>query len=75
MIIKVGDREIEVDPVDVVTESEPANEYFLGDGAVLRVKTAATAIFKARTEKDHDGNPAYIVRTQNITSLAKPPRS
>jgi len=75
MIIRVGDREIEVDPKDVVSESETANRHVLGDGAVLLVKTAATAILKARNEKGHDGIPACIVRSQNIASVAKPPRS
>lgn len=74
MKIKLGDREVEADQVDIVSEAEPANEYTLADGAVVRLKTVAHSVYKIRGEKDQDGNPVYYVRSQNIVTLGRAPR-
>ena len=74
MKIKAGDREVEAELVDVVSESETANEYVLANGTVLRMKTPVTSIVRIVGETDTDGNPAYWVRHQTIVSVAKMPR-
>lgn len=74
MKIKIGDREVEVEPVDVVSETETANEYVLADGSVLRMKTPVTGIFRILGEADQNGAPAYWLQHQTLVSLAKASR-
>lgn len=64
-------------PVDVVEEPFKANvenwnEYMLDDGTVLRVKTVVTEILRVENQFDLEGNPAYLIKSQNVTAVSAP---
>ena len=68
-IVKYQGRDIEAIEVDVITSTEPWNEYRLPDGKVLCVKTVLMRAFKATHEKTPDGEPLYLTNTQNFVKV------
>ena len=69
MEIKFGDKMIEAEEVEVLTESERWNEYQLANGKALSVKVVLVRVLKAKNEKDTDGQDLYIASTQNIVKV------
>ena len=59
-------QKVQADPVDILTDHETWNEYTLGDGTLLRMKTVVTEVFKLRGRKDAEGKPIYVVKSGNI---------
>ena len=58
-------------PLDVVEMSfqnarEHWNEYLLDDGTILKLKTVATEVFKVEGQYDQDGNPVYLLKSNNV---------
>lgn len=68
MKINVGGKEVEVDQVWALRDSEPWNEYELENGDRIRLKTVAKKILKVRG-KEHQ----YIVQSQNIIDVDNAP--
>jgi len=62
-------RNVEVEEVDVLTESERWNEYQLADGKVLRIKTVLLGVARAVNERTPDGAPLYITKTHNVVEV------
>lgn len=54
------------------SSGEHWNEYLLDDGTVIRIKLVATAAFKVDDMFDPDGNPAYVVQSQNVVNVSSP---
>ena len=71
MKIKFQDREVEANEIQVLSSSEPWNEYQLVNGKILKIKFVAMAIYEAVSEKLPDGTPLYIITSQNIVRLVK----
>lgn len=69
MLINYQGRQIDVDEVEVLTETERWNEYQLSDGKVLSVKTVLVKVARANSEVDKDGNKLYVVNTQQIVKV------
>ncbi len=65
-------RQAEADEVDFQTRREEWNEYQLMDGSILKMKAVVTGIVRVRDEFDMEGNPAYMIRSQNITIVNSP---
>lgn len=61
-------REVEGRPVDFLTRKEEFNEYQLEDGKILRIKMVVTRIIRLEGEKAPDGNPVYLIQSQNIVA-------
>lgn len=63
-----------VDAVEVGfrTSGEHWNEYLLDDGTVLRLKVVSHQIFRVEGQFDEMGNPAYLIRSQNVVSASSP---
>ena len=59
-------KTIEVDSVDFLERRESWNEYQVTDGKVLKIKLVCTRIFRAREEKDAEGNALYIIQSTNV---------
>ena len=65
-------NDVEADPVDMISDQETWNEYQLGDGTLLRMKTIVSEIFKIRDQYDEAGNPVYFVKSGNVLSVRSP---
>ena len=50
------------------------NEYLLDDGSVLRVKLVAMEVVKIDDQYDPQGNPVYVVQSQNVLAVNAPER-
>jgi len=51
--------------VEVITSNEPWNEYQLGNGKVLMIKTVLISVLRALSEKNADGSDLYLTQTTN----------
>lgn len=55
--------------IPITKSSEQFNEYTLDDGTVLRAKLVANGIIRAKDQWDKDGNPLYILMSQNVVRV------
>lgn len=70
--INFGSEAVDATPVDINQASEYFNQYFLEDGAVLKMKLVATKVFRLDDRYDQDGNPVYFVQSTNVLSVDAP---
>jgi len=63
---------VEVTEVGFRTSGEYWNEYLADDGTVIRLKAVVTEILRLDGQYDPEGNPAYIVKSSNVTSVSAP---
>ncbi|MFC2032555.1 hypothetical protein ACFLUS_04235 [Chloroflexota bacterium] len=49
-----------------MARKEDFNEYQLTDGKILRIKMVVTRIIRLEEEKAPDGNPIYLIHSQNV---------
>ncbi len=63
--LKIGEKTVQGTLVDFETVREEYNTYRLSDGAMIRMKTVVTSIIRT-DEFTPDGEPAYIVNSQNV---------
>jgi hypothetical protein len=68
MKVQYQGRQVEGEPVDFLTRKEDFNEYQLTDGKILRIKMVVTRIVKLTEEKTPDGNPIYLIQSQNVVA-------
>ena len=61
-------RQAEGKPVDFLTRKEDFNEYQLDDGKILRIKMVVTRIIRLEGETAPDGNPVYLIQSQNVVA-------
>jgi hypothetical protein len=54
------------------TSGENWNEYLLDDGTVLRLKLVVTEVVRVDSHHDPDGNPVYLVKSQNVMGVSAP---
>jgi hypothetical protein len=54
------------------TGAENWNEYLLDDGAVVRIKLVVTEVLRLEGKYDAEGNPFYLVKTTNVTTVSAP---
>lgn len=64
-----GDEPLEATDVAVIESVERFSEIRLDDGTTLRIKPAIVQVFRANDRWDGDGNPVYVVRSQNVLSV------
>jgi len=50
---------------------EEWNEYLLDDGTRLRVKLVVTKILRTN-QIDPEGNPVYVITSQNVVGVYRP---
>ncbi len=68
MKVKYQGRQVEGESIDFLTRKEEFNEYQLTDGKVLRIKMVVTRIIRLEEEKAPDGNPIYLIQSQNVVA-------
>jgi hypothetical protein len=61
-------RQAEGESVEFLTRKEDFNEYQLADGKVLKIKMVVTRIIRLEEERAPDGNPVYIIQSQNVVA-------
>jgi hypothetical protein len=63
---------VEVTEVGFRTSGEYWNEYLADDGTVIRIKLIVTDVLRLDGQYDQEGNPAYVVKSSNVTSISAP---
>jgi len=58
-------------PVNFEGVKEEWNEYLLEDGTRLRVKLVVTKILRTN-QIDPEGNPVYVITSQNVVGVYRP---
>lgn len=64
--------DIEATEVGFRTSGENWNEYLADDGSVIRIKLVVTEILRIDGQYDQDGNPAYLIKSSNVTAVSAP---
>lgn len=61
-----------VDGVEIgfQTLGEHWNEYLLDDGTVVRLKPVVTSVLRAEGITDENGDPVYMVNSQNVMGVS-----
>lgn len=65
-----GNGPQEVTEIGFRATGENWNEYLTDDGSVIRVKLVATEILRVDGQYDAQGNPVYIVGSQNVVAIS-----
>jgi len=65
-------REVDAIEVDFQTRKEDWNEYQLMDGSTIKMKLVVSDIFRVPDEWDNEGNPVYVVRSNNVLVVRAP---
>jgi hypothetical protein len=67
-----GVGEVEATVVGYRSGGENWNEYLADDGTVIRLKVVVTDVYRVDGEYDAEGNPIYVVRSNNVMSVSPP---
>ena len=70
--VNFGGQEKEASEVHINTMNENVNTYVLDDGTVLSMRTVVISVARIDDVLDPDGNPVYVVKSQNIVSPSIP---
>lgn len=70
--IDFGNGPTDVTEVGYRASGEHWNEYLLDDKTVLRVKTVVTEVVRVDGMYDEGGDPAYLIKSQNVISVSAP---
>jgi hypothetical protein len=65
-ILGPGGKELDVVELTFQNAREHWNEYLLDDGTILKLKPVATEVFRVEGQYDGDGNPVYVLRSNNV---------
>ncbi len=68
MKVQYQGKQVEGQSIDFLTRKEEFNEYQLTDGKALRIKMVVTRIIRLEEEKAPDGNPIYLIQSQNVVA-------
>jgi hypothetical protein len=68
MKVQYQGKQVEGESVDFLTRKEDFNEYQLTDGKILKIKMVVTRIIRLEAEKAPDGNPVYLIQSQNVVA-------
>lgn len=58
--------------IDITSSQESWNQYLLSDGTVVKMKPVATEAFRIDGQYDAEGNPVYVIKSTNVTSIIAP---
>lgn len=65
-------RTVDATEIGYRTLGEHWNEYLLDDGTVVRLKPVVTSVVKTDGVYDDNGDPVYLVNSQNVMSVSTP---
>lgn len=67
-----GQPSVEVTEIGFRSSGEYWNEYLADDGSVIRLKLVVAEILRIDGQYDDQGNPGYLVRSQQIMNVSAP---
>ena len=67
-----GLGQVDVTEVGFRASGEHWNEYLADDGTVIRMKLVVTDIVRIDGKYDDEGNPAYWIKSSNVTNVSAP---
>lgn len=70
--IQLGGAQREVEVIPVNAQQETAATYLLADGTTLSMRTVVVQVYRVPGQFDAEGNPAYVVKSQNIVTAQSP---
>lgn len=71
--IQVGPNQFaEAELMESVSSNEKWSEYTLDDGSTLKLKPAVLEIWRVVDQYDTDGNPKYLIKSQNMMTVYSP---
>ena len=59
--------------VEIMEEKDHWNKYKLKDGSVIKIKLIVKEIRRLATKWQPDGNPIYLINSQNIIRMSQVP--
>jgi len=62
----------EAELIEIRQSNEHWNDYLLGDGSAIKMKTVVTEVWRVIGEYDGEGNPIYFVRSTNVLTVNAP---
>lgn len=74
MRITPGDIE-KAEDVEIVEEKDYWNTYKLRDGSVIKMKLIVRGVKRLTAKWQPDGNPMYLVNSQNVMRLGNIPKN
>jgi len=60
--------------VEILEEKDHWNTYKLKDGSVVKMKLIVSGVKRLTTKWQPDGNPIYLVNSQNVMRLGNIPK-
>ena len=66
---------IEGTEVEILESLGRFNEVKLEDGTVLKAKLVVTGVVRVSDQWDAQGNPIYLIQSQNVVTISKCPDS
>jgi hypothetical protein len=67
-----GQPAVDVTEVGFRSTGEYWNEYLADDGSVIRMKLVVAELLRVDGEYDEQGNPAYVIRSQQVLNVSAP---
>ena len=58
--------------MEFTKSDEKWNVYELDDGTQIRMRATAVEAWRVVNAYDNEGNPVYVIKSQNITSVNSP---
>lgn len=65
---------VDAEEVHVNSMNEHLNTYLLDDGSTVTMRAVVISIVRAIDRYDPEGNPVYVVKSQNVLSVSAPDR-
>ena len=74
--IRITPEDLEkAEDIEITEEKENWNIYKLKDGSEIKLKLVVTGVKRLTTKWQPDGNPIYLVNSQNVMRLGHVPKS
>ena len=73
--MQITSEDIEnAEDVEILEEKDHWNTYKLKDGSVVKMKLIVSGVKRLTTKWQPDGNPIYLVNSQNVMRLGNIPK-
>lgn len=74
-VMQITSEDIEkAEDVEIVEEKDFWNTYKLKDGSAIKMKLIVRGVKRLTTKWQPDGNPIYLVNSQNVMRLGDIPK-
>ena len=73
--VPFGKETVDATVMSVQEGGEHWNEYLLGDGSVIRMKTVVTEVLKLDGKFDPEGHPIYMIKSAQVVAVSPSDRA